>query len=60
MCQVLMILALMDSAFSLETRCVETVAKCNEVIKIEVTEFFPEAGYIGQCVEVDALSMHGK
>lgn len=55
-----MILALMDSAFSLETRCVETVAKCNEVIKIEVTEFFPEAGYIGQCVEVDALSMHGK
>ncbi|MER9768958.1 hypothetical protein NKJ09_23170 [Mesorhizobium sp. M0189] len=60
MCQVLMILALMDSAFSLETRCVESVEKCNEVIKIETTEFFPEAGYIGQCVEVAELAKQGK
>lgn len=60
MCQVLMILSLMDSAFSLETRCVETVAKCNEVIKIEVTEFFPEANYIGQCVDVIELAKRGK
>ncbi|AMX93715.1 MULTISPECIES: hypothetical protein [Mesorhizobium] len=56
MCQVLMILALMDNAFSLETRCVQSVAKCNEVIKMEVTEFFPEANYIGRCVEVDDLA----
>lgn len=60
MCQVLMILALMDSAFSLETRCVATVAKCQEVIKMEVTEFFPEAGHIGQCVEVSELVKLGK
>ncbi|TJW14374.1 MAG: hypothetical protein E5W82_10375 [Mesorhizobium sp.] len=60
MCQVLMILALIDSSFSLETRCVATVAKCNEVIKMELTEFFPEAGYIGRCVEVADLVKQGK
>lgn len=55
-----MILALIDSSFSLETRCVATVAKCNEVIKMELTEFFPEAGYIGRCVEVADLVKQGK
>ncbi|RWC99799.1 MAG: hypothetical protein EOS58_31630 [Mesorhizobium sp.] len=60
MCQVLMILALMDNSFSLETRCVETVAKCQEMIKLETTDFFPEAGYLGQCVEVAELVNQGR